>query len=282
MKSRSLSSICSTVNSNRHDTTKQPCSTTLNQTSIRNFFIKTAKSSKRPLSASSSLTSTRSSIVTGSQPCSDDGSMSLPLTIIPNENSNCNHRNESSNRSVSSGPEITRLKHTALQVLNDSTMSHINADKRQKLMSTTISSRQSNSQKSKQQQLYIDFGQRNFAATNICPICGMLYVHGVQSDIKQHEKMCDNYQHGVLWSCTTATTKRSIPNEHYYNPNKPQRICYEWTVPRTKTKLQKNSANHITSSTNKNINIGNGWTSDEWQRASIVEVSYCYLFFFQH
>ena len=299
MKSRSSFSIFSTTNidPNRHDNNTKPH----NQTLIRNFFNKTtttkkssicSSSSKRPLSASSTQISTQSSSISSSQRCSDDdSSIPLSLTIIPNENSNgYKHRHESS-RYLSSSLENTRPGDSA-QVLRDSTtISNIIADTKIVSKSNVPKPKapSSSQQHHHQQQLYIDFGQRNFAATNICPICGMLYVHGVQSDIQRHESICDNYQHGVLWSASFSTTTRtkSDSKKRPNHPNKQQqqqRVCYEWTLPQknTKTKIiQESITKHycLPSSstkryrTNNNTKNNNGRTSEgQWQRASIVEV----------
>jgi len=47
------------------------------------------------------------------------------------------------------------------------------------------------------QQLYLDFGQRDFAKRTLCGVCGMLYVHGVDEDIKQHRRICRDFTDGV-------------------------------------------------------------------------------------
>ncbi|CAB9527141.1 N-acetyltransferase ESCO2 [Seminavis robusta] len=66
----------------------------------------------------------------------------------------------------------------------------------------------------KQQQLYLDFGQRDFGKQIVCQTCGMLYVHGVEEDIKLHERICKDYHEGVSFhpqSCRIvdkATTKK--------------------------------------------------------------------------
>ena len=46
-------------------------------------------------------------------------------------------------------------------------------------------------------QLYLDFGQVNFAKQIVCPGCGMLYVHGVEEDRESHETICKEYNEGV-------------------------------------------------------------------------------------
>jgi N-acetyltransferase len=48
-----------------------------------------------------------------------------------------------------------------------------------------------------QQQLYLDFGQRNFGKQIVCQTCGMLYVHGVAEDIQRHDLVCKDYREGV-------------------------------------------------------------------------------------
>lgn len=51
--------------------------------------------------------------------------------------------------------------------------------------------------KHKFRQLYLDFGQSDFAKQMHCDTCGMMYVHGVEEDIKQHLRVCKDYTHGV-------------------------------------------------------------------------------------
>ena len=51
--------------------------------------------------------------------------------------------------------------------------------------------------KNKSQQLYLDLGQRNFAKTMECDLCGMLFVHGLSEDAKRHASICRDYQQGV-------------------------------------------------------------------------------------
>lgn len=47
------------------------------------------------------------------------------------------------------------------------------------------------------EQLYLDLGQKDFGKQIICPICGMLYIHGLIDDTKQHDNICIQYQQGV-------------------------------------------------------------------------------------
>ena len=46
-------------------------------------------------------------------------------------------------------------------------------------------------------QMFLDLGQANFGKQNVCPICGMLTVHGVKEDERQHERICAAYKNGV-------------------------------------------------------------------------------------
>jgi hypothetical protein len=46
-------------------------------------------------------------------------------------------------------------------------------------------------------QLFLDLGQANFGKQSVCPICGMLTVHGVEEDRIQHEQICTVYKSGV-------------------------------------------------------------------------------------
>jgi len=46
-------------------------------------------------------------------------------------------------------------------------------------------------------QLYLDFGQSNFGKRTICATCGMLFVHGLEEDRINHERVCREYISGV-------------------------------------------------------------------------------------
>jgi N-acetyltransferase len=50
---------------------------------------------------------------------------------------------------------------------------------------------------SRQQQLFLDFGQTSFGKRTVCNICGMLRVLGVAEDDAQHDKICKDYKEGV-------------------------------------------------------------------------------------
>jgi len=50
------------------------------------------------------------------------------------------------------------------------------------------------------EQLYIDFGQSSFGSRTICPVCNMLYVHGVVEDELNHRKICNDYANGVAFA----------------------------------------------------------------------------------
>lgn len=47
-------------------------------------------------------------------------------------------------------------------------------------------------------QLFLDFGQDSFGKQTLCNICGMLRVHGLDEDDVQHDKICKEYQEGVV------------------------------------------------------------------------------------
>ena len=49
-------------------------------------------------------------------------------------------------------------------------------------------------------QLYLDLGQSNFAARSICPICGMMSVHGMAEDDAEHERICSEYRKGIAFA----------------------------------------------------------------------------------
>ena len=56
-----------------------------------------------------------------------------------------------------------------------------------------------NNKQRKFQQLYLDLGQRNFGKQTVCNICGMLFVHGVEEDAKEHERICKEIREGVAF-----------------------------------------------------------------------------------
>jgi hypothetical protein len=68
-----------------------------------------------------------------------------------------------------------------------------------------------NNKKSKRssEQLYLDFGQRDFGHRTLCSTCGMLYVDGVQEDAQQHAKICKDYVKGVPFA--VSLPGRAIP-----------------------------------------------------------------------
>ena len=47
------------------------------------------------------------------------------------------------------------------------------------------------------QQMYLDLGQENFGKRTICEICGMISVHGLSEDSKEHERICQDYRQGI-------------------------------------------------------------------------------------
>jgi hypothetical protein len=270
-------SICNVVDQSCHDHTKQRTSPTLHQTSIRTYFTNAPKGNKRPVSA-----------ISGTTCLLANGISKTPARV-------CTKFHNKGNGCVSPHSVNDSIENETDRVLHDSTNSHTITAIQSKSTSatspakvTTLQRKQKQqSQQQPLQQLYIDFGQRNFAATNICPTCGMLYVHGVQSDIKRHEKFCQNYQDGVSWSLTTTTTsvsKRSRSNE-LPNPNRKQhlssleRVCYEWILPKSKTKMTLPerivSRRHLpisTTSKTPNQFRGRNRVFDDAQRACIVEV----------
>lgn len=56
----------------------------------------------------------------------------------------------------------------------------------------------------KLKQLYLDLGQRDFGKQTICNTCGMLCVHGLSEDAKEHRKACRDFLHGVTFSVKNA------------------------------------------------------------------------------
>lgn len=64
--------------------------------------------------------------------------------------------------------------------------------------------------KHKFQQLYLDLGQRNFGKQTVCSICGMLFVHGLAEDAKEHERICKEFREGVAFQLDTTKACRVV------------------------------------------------------------------------
>ena len=62
---------------------------------------------------------------------------------------------------------------------------------------TTSPRQRSKHPKRKQQQLYLDLGQKSFASHKICPICSSLIVHGTK-DSQDHDTICKSFKEGVI------------------------------------------------------------------------------------
>jgi hypothetical protein len=54
------------------------------------------------------------------------------------------------------------------------------------------------------EQTYLDLGQCDFGKRTICTTCGMLYVHGLNEDSKQHSRICLDYLSGVPFNVSQA------------------------------------------------------------------------------
>jgi len=54
------------------------------------------------------------------------------------------------------------------------------------------------------QQMYLDLGQRSFGERKMCSVCGMLYVAGLEEDMKQHSNVCKDYKEGVSFQASNA------------------------------------------------------------------------------
>lgn len=65
-------------------------------------------------------------------------------------------------------------------------------------------SRVSKSGKKALEQTYLDLGQVDFGKRTICQTCGMLYVHGLNEDSKQHSRICMDYMKGVPFTVPQA------------------------------------------------------------------------------
>lgn len=67
-----------------------------------------------------------------------------------------------------------------------------------------------NSTSNNLQQMYLDLGQRDFGKQTICKTCGMLFVHGLLEDTKQHKKVCDEFLYGVHFQTMHARVVRQV------------------------------------------------------------------------
>jgi ESCO1/2 acetyl-transferase/zinc-finger of acetyl-transferase ESCO len=67
--------------------------------------------------------------------------------------------------------------------------------------------------------MYLDLGQRNFAQNQECTICGMLYVHGMEEDAKQHAAICQDYLRGVSFPSTIKAAR--VVGHHQYHHHAP-------------------------------------------------------------
>ena len=105
--------------------------------------------------------------------------------------------NERNNQETST-TTFTDNRGVAIRINNSSsTVSFSNSTARDEIATTT--------KKASLQQLYLDLGQRDFAKQTICETCGMLFVHGLSEDAKEHKKMCHNFLHGVpFYAAKTA------------------------------------------------------------------------------
>jgi hypothetical protein len=60
--------------------------------------------------------------------------------------------------------------------------------------------------------MYLDFGQRSFAQQMLCKTCGMLFVHGVAEDAKQHAQVCESFVKGVPFYTSQARVVAKYQN----------------------------------------------------------------------
>ena len=61
-----------------------------------------------------------------------------------------------------------------------------------------------NCERTKAAQLYLDFGQQSFGKHSVCPICGMLFVHGVSKDLVAHQQICQSFLRGIPFRGTKS------------------------------------------------------------------------------
>jgi zinc-finger of acetyl-transferase ESCO len=52
----------------------------------------------------------------------------------------------------------------------------------------------------KQEQMYLDLGQKKNYGTAECKVCGMLFTIGLAEDTATHAKVCNDYKSGIAFS----------------------------------------------------------------------------------
>jgi zinc-finger of acetyl-transferase ESCO len=77
------------------------------------------------------------------------------------------------------------------------------------------------------EQLYLDLGQKDFGKQMVCHRCGMMFVHGVTDDAKQHQTICVQYQKGVPFV---------LSKKHGDNKGPKPRVVDQFTLSSTSTK----------------------------------------------
>ena len=70
-------------------------------------------------------------------------------------------------------------------------------DCRSTTTSSTKKSKTTRTKQKQQEQLFLDLGQRDFGTRTVCPLCGIMFVHGVAEDLRQHQTICQQFRHGV-------------------------------------------------------------------------------------
>ena len=114
---------------------------------------------------------------------------SLAETTVDNGgNSSCHSDHEI----CSSMPPLQRIEQTNKQAIPEENANHDDYN------------RASKRHKSSPKQMYLDLGQRDFGKQTICDTCGMLCVHGLSEDAKEHHKTCRDFLHGVAFFAKNA------------------------------------------------------------------------------
>ena len=114
------------------------------------------------------------------------------MTVTP---SSCVVASATASTSASNGRKRPR------SAINDSSITRPSTSPNATSNGTALSRSNSTvSSSSATTQLYLDLGQSNFAARSICPICGMMSVHGMAEDDAEHERICSEYRKGIAFA----------------------------------------------------------------------------------
>lgn len=140
-----------------------------------------SKISKSPSSCTRSFSSTRS----------DSSVEPIPLNeLAPN-------KRDRKTPSANHGETFQHSDTNSKESLRDT---HIHTSTKRSLVEREQRSPHSNQTKKKRMtQLFLDCGQSKFGQ-QLCSLCGMLYMPGIQEDVKAHKKFCLDATSGMRWT----------------------------------------------------------------------------------